>query len=58
MKTVMAYLAQWRLGDLKFREGDLDRLTHVIVSFAVVKGGAASIDHWQNIDGLRALIEY
>ncbi|MCL2372044.1 MAG: glycosyl hydrolase family 18 protein [Defluviitaleaceae bacterium] len=57
MKTITAYLAQWRLNNLTFRPGDMDRLTHVIVSFAIVKDGAASIDHWKNIDALQALIQ-
>jgi len=39
------------------RQGDEDRLTHVNFSFAVLKDGRGSVDHWPNGDIVRKFIK-
>ena len=39
------------------RPGDADRLTHVNFSFALIKDGRGSVDHWSNGDIVRKFIK-
>ena len=50
-----AYIFMDRFGGL--RHGDADRLTHVNFSFAVVKDGKGSVDHWFNSDVVREFVK-
>jgi len=38
------------------RTGDAERLTHVNLSFALVKDGKGSVDHWSNTEIIRELV--
>jgi len=38
------------------RQGDADRLTHVNFSFALIRDGKGSVDHWSNGDIVRKFI--
>jgi chitinase len=50
----LAYLSDWNLTDLP--EGDAAKLTHIHYSFAVIKDGRASTEHWKNEGKIRELI--
>ena len=49
-----AYIYEPQFAGLK--EGDAQRLTHIFLAFALVKGGRGSVEHWQNSDAIRALV--
>ena len=49
-----AYIFMDRFDGL--RPGDADRLTHVSFSFALIKNGKGSVDHWFNGDIVRKFI--
>jgi len=51
---VLAYI----FGDFTgLKEGDEKRLTHVNFSFAVLKDGKGSVEHWENSDAIRKFMQ-
>ena len=49
------YVGEGRFKGL--REGDADRLTHVNISFALVKDGKCSVSHWKNDSYVREFMK-
>ena len=47
---VLGYIADWAYKPL--RAGDIDRMTHVNIAFALVKDGRGSVAHWSNAAGI------
>jgi len=52
---ISAYIGEGRFNGL--RKGDKKILTHVNFSFAVVKDGIGSVDHWTNGEKIREFME-
>ena len=55
--TVAAYVYPGENGFAGLRPGDAERLTHVNMSFALVKDGKGSIDHWKKPELIREFIK-
>ena len=51
---ISAYVNEYQFNGLK--PGDADLLTHVNMSFALVKDGKGSVDHWKNAAKVREFV--
>jgi len=51
----LAYIVADKFNGL--RKGDAQRLTHINFSFAIVKDGKASVEHWKNSNKIRAFLK-
>ena len=55
--TVAAYVYPGENGFTGLRPGDAERLTHVNMSFALVKDGKGNVDHWKKPELIREFIK-
>jgi len=54
---IAAYVYPGENGFTGLRPGDADRLTHVNMSFALVKDGKGNVDHWKKPELIREFIK-